>query len=202
MGRPSGLSQLKCCYDLLWMPAHSLSRAHAAAAVDTFSQSELMAIAQFIQDSQSQLTITGLFQLTEQMRSGEHAVLFRNNHFSTLYKHTDGHLYCLVTDEGYRGEEGVAWEKLDNEKGDTCYVSSSFEPYSVFKKRQQEEQEEVIRQIRLSEQVFPRSFLYSVLTAPSCHARYAAHGQHGEGPIRTIHQQIHVHSVQSASRMW
>lgn len=125
------------------------------AGAASFNQTELMAIAQFIQDSQSQLTITGLFQLTEEMRSGELAVLFRNNHFSTLYKHTDGHLYCLVTDEGYRGEEGVAWEKLDNEKGDTCYVSSSFEPYSVYKKKQQEEQEELMRQIRLSEQVRP-----------------------------------------------
>lgn len=123
-----------------------------------------MAVAQFIQDSQSQLTITGLFQLTAEMRSGELAVLFRNNHFSTLYKHTDGHLYCLVTDEGYRGEEGVAWEKLDNEKGDTAYVSSTFEPYSAFKKRQQEEQEEVMRQIRLSEQVSP--FHLNICTPP------------------------------------
>jgi ubiquitin carboxyl-terminal hydrolase MINDY-1/2 len=110
-------------------------------------------MAQFLQDSSSQLTVAGLFQLSETMRIGELAVFFRNNHFSTLYKHEDSSLYILVTDQGYQSEEGVAWEKLENELGDTTFVTSSFEPYSEYERKQREEQEEVQRQILLAEEV-------------------------------------------------
>lgn len=127
---------------------------HASAkSTDPSSQVELLAIAQFLQDSQSQLTVRGLVHITEHMQAGTLAAFFRNNHFNTLYKHTDGALYVLVTDEGYSNEEGVVWERLCSEIGDTTYVSADFEPYGVFQEKQVAEQEEALRQIRLAEEV-------------------------------------------------
>lgn len=114
---------------------------------------ELIAIAQFLQDSQSQLTVSGLVQLAESMSQGSVAAFFRNNHFNTLYKHSDGALYVLVTDEGYSNEEGVVWERLCSEVGDTTYATGEFEPYGVFQQKQVAEQEEALRQIRLAEEV-------------------------------------------------
>lgn len=40
----------------------------------------------FINSSRSQLTIHGLFELGSALEREEIAVLFRNNHFSTIYK--------------------------------------------------------------------------------------------------------------------
>jgi len=41
---------------------------------------------QFLENSASQLTYHGLYELSSTMNDGELGVLFRNNHFSTIYK--------------------------------------------------------------------------------------------------------------------
>lgn len=127
--------------------------ASRSKSTEACTQVELIGIAQFLQDSQSQLTVSGLMQIAERMQAGNVAAFFRNNHFNTIYKHTDGALYVLVTDEGYSHEEGVVWERLCSEIGDTTYVSAEFEPYGVFQQKQVAEQEEALRQIRLAEEV-------------------------------------------------
>ena len=43
-------------------------------------------IEQFLDDNRSQLTHYGIMQLNETMRDNQLAVLFRNNHFSTIWK--------------------------------------------------------------------------------------------------------------------
>ena len=139
----------------LWQSKHVYAEAPPARSKSTeaCTQVELIAIAQFLQDSQSQLTVSGLVQLAESMSQGSVAAFFRNNHFNTLYKHSDGALYVLVTDEGYSNEEGVVWERLCSEVGDTTYATGEFEPYGVFQQKQVAEQEEALRQIRLAEEV-------------------------------------------------
>ncbi len=52
-------------------------------------------------------------------------MFFRNNHFSTLYKHKDK-LYLLVTDQGYLRERGIVWEVLDQIDGDTTFVDDDY----------------------------------------------------------------------------
>ncbi len=42
---------------------------------------------QFLEESASQLTYHGLCELMSKLGEGELAVFFRNNHFSTIYKH-------------------------------------------------------------------------------------------------------------------
>jgi hypothetical protein len=64
--------------------------------------------------------------LHEYVKEGDMVVFFRNNHFNTLTKHTDGHLYLLVTDFGYADVTSVVWEKLDVIDGDTEYVTGDF----------------------------------------------------------------------------
>ena len=41
----------------------------------------------FLEESASQLTYHGLCELVSTMKDNELAIFFRNNHFSTLYKH-------------------------------------------------------------------------------------------------------------------
>ncbi|XP_056400993.1 ubiquitin carboxyl-terminal hydrolase MINDY-1 isoform X2 [Hyla sarda] len=80
---------------------------------------------QFLESSATQLTYHGLCELMAAVKEGELSVFFRNNHFSTLIKHK-GHLYLLVTDQGFLQEEKVIWESLHNVEGDSCFCDSDF----------------------------------------------------------------------------
>ncbi len=73
-------------------------------------------IERFLSETASQLTYEGLHCLHKSVRDGQLAVFFRNNHFSTLYRHGDD-LYLLVTDLGYRQMPLVVWERLDQIDG-------------------------------------------------------------------------------------
>ncbi|XP_075463898.1 ubiquitin carboxyl-terminal hydrolase MINDY-1 isoform X2 [Ascaphus truei] len=80
---------------------------------------------QFLESTAAQLTYHGLCELMAAVKEGELNVFFRNNHFSTLIKHK-GHLYLLVTDQGFLQEEKVIWESLHNVEGDSCFCDSDF----------------------------------------------------------------------------
>lgn len=80
---------------------------------------------QFLESSAAQLTYHGLCELMASVKEGELSVFFRNNHFSTLIKHK-GHLYLLITDQGFLQEEKVIWESLHNVEGDSCFCDSDF----------------------------------------------------------------------------
>ena len=73
-------------------------------------------IQHFLSSTSSQLTTTGLQRLHTCMSDRELAVIFRNNHFSTLFSY-EGSLYTLVTDIGYLHIPRVVWEKLDTVDG-------------------------------------------------------------------------------------
>ena len=64
---------------------------------------------EFLQFNASQLTFHGLTRLHEVCKVGEVCVFFRNNHFSTMYKHDDGKLYLLCTDLSFRDKRHIAW---------------------------------------------------------------------------------------------
>ncbi|NXY57004.1 MINY1 hydrolase, partial [Callaeas wilsoni] len=94
-------------------------------ASDSSLVSEGLVAEQFLESTASQLTFHGLCELTAQAREGELGVFFRNNHFSTMIKHK-GHLYLLVTDQGFLQEEGVVWESLHSVDGDSCFCDTEF----------------------------------------------------------------------------
>ncbi|KAM6217148.1 ubiquitin carboxyl-terminal hydrolase MINDY-1 [Rhynchocyon petersi] len=92
---------------------------------DTNLVTEGLIAEQFLETTAAQLTYHGLCELTAAAKEGELSVFFRNNHFSTMTKHK-GHLYLLVTDQGFLQEEQVVWESLHNVDGDSCFCDSNF----------------------------------------------------------------------------
>ncbi|KAL2131898.1 hypothetical protein VTI74DRAFT_4454 [Chaetomium olivicolor] len=62
------------------------------------------------------------------MEPGSVAILFRNDHFSTLYRHPQTlELLTLVTDAGYAGHAEVVWESLVDVNGESAeFFSGDF----------------------------------------------------------------------------
>ncbi|KAI9800463.1 MAG: hypothetical protein M1833_003349 [Piccolia ochrophora] len=91
---------------------------------------DVTTIKYFLSQSATQLTRHGLKMMVETMSSGSIAILFRNDHFSTLYKHPQSHkLMQLVTDMGYAGHDEVVWESLVDTTGEGCeFYSGDFRP--------------------------------------------------------------------------
>ncbi|KAK3202543.1 hypothetical protein GRF29_161g1559871 [Pseudopithomyces chartarum] len=91
---------------------------------------DIHAIKEFLSTWPTQLTKYGLKTMRETLQPGQVAILFRNDHFSTLYKdpRTD-HLVTLVTDQGYSSHDEIVWESLVdvNGQGSELY-SGDFRP--------------------------------------------------------------------------
>ncbi|KAK4228909.1 protein FAM63A [Podospora fimiseda] len=74
---------------------------------------DIITIKSFLDSSATQLTNFGLDVIRKSMKPGSVAILFRNDHFSTLYRHPETlELFTLVTDAGYAGHAEVVWESL------------------------------------------------------------------------------------------
>ncbi|CAD6501176.1 BgTH12-01430 [Blumeria graminis f. sp. triticale] len=80
---------------------------------------DIATIGTFISSNATQLTSHGLDVIKTTLTPGTTAILFRNNHFSTLYRHPKNlQLLQLVTDMGYAKHEGVVWESLVDTTGE------------------------------------------------------------------------------------
>ena len=108
------------------IPAGAAARSKAAAGVQgsradqtsstTDTEEQLLLehgqiYEQFLSSTAPQLTQAGVLGLYNFMRDRQLAVLFRNNHFSTIFC-LNGQLFILVTDLGYLHEPSVVWELL------------------------------------------------------------------------------------------
>lgn len=89
---------------------------------------DINTIKAFFSSSATQLTSYGLERITTSVAPGSVAILFRNDHFSTLYRHPDTlQLLQLVTDLGYAGHEEVVWESLIDVTGENAeFFSGDF----------------------------------------------------------------------------
>ncbi|KZV55865.1 hypothetical protein F511_26299 [Dorcoceras hygrometricum] len=87
-------------------------------------------IQNFMKNSASQLTIYGLFCLQDKVKEREICVLFRNNHFNTMFKY-EGELYILATDQGYINQPELVWEKLNEVNGDTVFMTGNFKVFKM-----------------------------------------------------------------------
>lgn len=89
---------------------------------------DIITIRMFLASSATQLTAWGIEVIGKAMRPGTFAILFRNDHFSTLYCHPQTlQLLSLVTDAGYRTHDEVVWESLVDVNGErTDYLSGDF----------------------------------------------------------------------------
>lgn len=93
---------------------------------------DLATIKQFKSEWPTQLTEYGLNVLLEHIQPGHFAILFRNDHFSTVYKEPRSQqLLILVTDAGYSSHEEIVWESLVDISGrGTVHYSGDFRPVS------------------------------------------------------------------------
>ncbi|KAL8665777.1 MAG: hypothetical protein Q9168_007623 [Polycauliona sp. 1 TL-2023] len=91
---------------------------------------DVTSIKYFLTTSPTQLTDYGLDTLTEILRPGTIAILFRNDHFSTLFKEPrSARIFTLVTDLGYAGHDEVVWESLIDISGEGSeFFSGDFRP--------------------------------------------------------------------------
>jgi len=91
---------------------------------------DIASIKYFLSSAATQLTQFGLDIIAEAMPPGSIAILFRNDHFSTLYKHPQSNqLLTLVTDMGYVGHDEVVWESLVDVSGEGSeFFAGDFRP--------------------------------------------------------------------------
>ncbi|KAK8246781.1 hypothetical protein HDK90DRAFT_20253 [Phyllosticta capitalensis] len=93
---------------------------------------DLSAIKEFLFRYPTQLTEHGLGVMRNTMKPGQIAILFRNDHFSTVYKQPGtGRILSLVTDAGYSNHEEIVWESLVDVNGSGSELfSGDFRPVS------------------------------------------------------------------------
>lgn len=93
---------------------------------------DILIIKDFLHSSATQLTSVGLEILRKAIPPGAVAILFRNDHFSTLYKHPETHaLLMLVSDAEFAGHEGAVWETFNDVTGKSEFLSGDFRPVRV-----------------------------------------------------------------------
>ncbi|KAF2811209.1 uncharacterized protein BDZ99DRAFT_364921, partial [Mytilinidion resinicola] len=86
---------------------------------------DVHAIKEFLSRWPTQLTDFGLQTMINSLKPGEIAILFRNDHFSTLYKEPrSGKLLTLVTDAGYSSHDEIIWESLVDINGQNSELFS------------------------------------------------------------------------------
>lgn len=79
---------------------------------------DIHAIKEFLGRWPTQLTDHGLKVMRDTLHDGQVAILFRNDHFSTLCKDPrTGQLVTLVTDQGYSTHDEIVWESLTDVNG-------------------------------------------------------------------------------------
>lgn len=91
---------------------------------------DAMHLGLFLNESPTQLTAFGLLRLREKLLHNKFSILFRNDHFSTLFKYED-RLYTLVTDFGYKNCKDIVWQSLDSVDG-SC---DAFLPVTLVQQR-------------------------------------------------------------------
>jgi ubiquitin carboxyl-terminal hydrolase MINDY-1/2 len=91
---------------------------------------DVSSIKSFLESYPTQITPFGLEIINESLFPASACILFRNDHFSTIYKHPEsGQLFTLVTDAGYSDRDEVIWESLVDVTGqDGEFFSGDFRP--------------------------------------------------------------------------
>jgi len=84
----------------------------------------------FLNRTQSQMTYHGLMEMYANVKERQLCVLFRNNHFSVLFKN-DSKLYTLMTDAGYLDVPDLVWEELAEIDGDSNFCNADFCPVTM-----------------------------------------------------------------------
>ncbi|KKA30560.1 hypothetical protein TD95_004516 [Thielaviopsis punctulata] len=89
---------------------------------------DITTIKTFLSEWPTQLTPKGLEIITHSLMPGQVCIFFRNDHFSTLYRHPQTlELLSLVTDSGYATHDEIVWESLVDINGEQAeFFSGDF----------------------------------------------------------------------------
>ncbi|RYP06492.1 hypothetical protein DL764_003143 [Monosporascus ibericus] len=89
---------------------------------------DIITIKSWFSSTATQLTPWGLDVIARSIQPGSFAILFRNDHFSTLYRHPQTlELLTLVTDAGYFTHDEIVWESLSDVRGERAeFFSGDF----------------------------------------------------------------------------
>ncbi|KAK0826862.1 hypothetical protein LTR54_017384, partial [Friedmanniomyces endolithicus] len=89
------------------------SRQGGLTAAEQQTLHDIRTIRTFLTTWSTQLTDYGLEAISASLQPGQMAILFRNDHFSTIYREPrHGALMTLVTDAGYESHDEIVWESL------------------------------------------------------------------------------------------
>lgn len=83
---------------------------------------------QWLDENRSQATIQGLRELQTRVSNQEVCVLFRNNHFSTVYKPSHDVICALLTDSVFEEEDAAVWESIEVDGSSGHILGPNFRP--------------------------------------------------------------------------
>jgi len=100
-------------------------RSQGLSGQEQQTSQDIQTIKTFLNTWPTQLTDYGLETINASLKPGQIAILFRNDHFSTLYKEPRyGALMTLVTDTGYSSHDEIVWESLVDVNGSASEMFS------------------------------------------------------------------------------
>ncbi|KAI8967714.1 hypothetical protein BDF20DRAFT_917319 [Mycotypha africana] len=128
---------------------------------------------EFLNETATQLTYYGLSLLIDSIPENSLCVLFRNNHFSTIYRHSTLGLCMLVTDSSLVNERSIVWESLnDIDQGSSEFFDGYFRKsngappdveqeeedlnYAIALSLEQQQQEQQFRKLQIQDEQQPQ----------------------------------------------
>lgn len=85
---------------------------------------------EWLEETRSQATLLGFQNLAKAVRENEVCVLFRNNHFTTVFKPNATALCSLLTDSSFEGETSIVWESIAQDDSNGFFLDDTFTPSS------------------------------------------------------------------------
>ncbi|GMT24177.1 hypothetical protein PFISCL1PPCAC_15474 [Pristionchus fissidentatus] len=93
----------------------------------TEDTNEARLIKEWLDSNGTQLTFDGIFKLHESLKEGGVAILFRNNHFTTITMHNNT-IHGLVTDMGFNSLDALVFETIvDVNQSKSYFTNGRFE---------------------------------------------------------------------------
>lgn len=111
------------------------------------------ALRDWLEETKHQITASGVAELHEKLRPNVFAILFRNNHFSTIFRTNTGDIYSMVTDVGIvLTDPNIIWNTVTNLEGDDQFLDTRFRSLTQRRRiaenrRQENSDAELARQI-------------------------------------------------------
>jgi len=135
--------------DILTMDTEQVAKdQNEEAQLKLIQQQE--ALRDWLTETQTQITAAGVAELHEKLQPGAFAILFRNNHFSTIHRTNEGNIYSMVTDVGIvLTDPNIIWNTVTDLEGDDKFLDTRFRSLTQ-RRRIAEHQHQEMRDAQLA----------------------------------------------------